>query len=614
MINPFRDRPQGAFPRPGGESLFRVWGPNAARVELFVDGAPPVAMRRDPDGVFSALVPAAEGTRYRYRLDGRELPDPASRFQPEGAGGPSEVVGPWDGWSDSSWKGVPLRDAVFYELHVGTFTRDGTFEAIIPRLRELADLGVTMIELLPIAQFPGTRNWGYDGVFPCAAQSSYGGPAGLRRLVDAAHGAGLGICLDVVYNHLGPEGNYLQLWGPYFTEKYRTPWGSALNFDDADSDAVRELFIASALMWIDEFHVDALRLDAVHAIYDQSAYPFLRELADRVHERARELGREVLLVPESDLNDPRLVREPKAGGLGLDAHWSDDFHHSLHTLLTGETAGYYRDFGRVSDLASVLSSSYASAGRYSAHRRRRHGAPARDLEGWRLVVSAQNHDQIGNRMNGERLATLVGFDQLKLAAGTLLLSPFLPLLFMGEEWGDPAPFLYFVSHEDPALVDAVRKGRREEFASFGWKEEPPDPQAEGTFERSRPDPSLRERPRHAALLELHRELLRLRRTIPAFGPGSAGATRTRPSEESLTLLVWREEGASAAILGINFAAEERELRVTPGRGSWTLAIETADRRWEGPGGTAPARLEGGVEAAISFPPYSLAAWVREPAD
>ena len=366
---------------------------------------------------------------------------------------------------------------------------------------------------MPVAQFPGGRNWGYDGVFPFAVQNSYGGPEGLKRLIKACHQRGLAVVLDVVYNHLGPEGNYLAAYGPYFTQRYRTPWGPALNFDGPDSDEVRRFFIDNALYWASEYHIDALRLDALHAIVDLSPQPFVAELAETVHRARERWNRKFYLMAESDLNDVRLVRSPDLGGYGLDAHWNDDFHHALHTVLTGEQTGYYSDFGRLEQLAKAWREGFIYSGEYSPYRRRRHGSSSRDVAAERLVVFAQNHDQVGNRLGGERLSQLVSFEALKLAAGAVLLSPFLPLLFMGEEYGEVAPFGYFVSHSDPALIEAVRQGRQEEFAAFGWPGEPPDPLDEATFLRAKLDHRLRREGKNKVLLEFYRELLGLRREL-----------------------------------------------------------------------------------------------------
>ncbi|MBZ0305893.1 MAG: malto-oligosyltrehalose trehalohydrolase, partial [Anaerolineae bacterium] len=426
----------GAIFTQDGSCQFCVWAPAAKNVtvHLLSPQEKLIPMQPAANGYHTALVDGIEpGTRYQYQFNGLERPDPASHFQPEGVHGASQVVNHQFGWTDSAWFGIPLEDYIFYELHVGTFTPEGTFDAVIPHLPSLKSLGVTAIEIMPIAQFPGTRNWGYDGVYIYAPQNSYGGVDGFKRLVDACHQHGLAVVLDVVYNHFGPEGNYLNDFGPYFTDKYQTPWGTALNFDGAHSDDVRRFFIENALYWITEFHVDALRLDATHAMLDFSAAPFLEVLTAAVHAHASVLNRRVYLIAENDRSDNRLLLPPEVGGAGLDAQWSDDLHHALHTLLTGENAGYYADFGQFRQLVQALQQGFVYGGQYSVFRQRRHGTFSPDLPAHRFVVCTQNHDQVGNRMNGERLSHLVSPEDLKLAAGIVLLSPYLPLIFMGEE-------------------------------------------------------------------------------------------------------------------------------------------------------------------------------------
>src|SRR5579885_155483 len=478
----------GANRLPDGSWEFLVWAQNSKSLSLKIVGRDDlIPMNSQPHGYHQAAVPSLQaGARYLYHLeDGRELPDPASRFQPEGVHKPSQLVDLSSfRWTDHNWKGVRLEESIFYELHVGTYTPEGTFDALIPHLPELVDLGITVIEIMPVAQFPGSRNWGYDGVYPYATQNSYGGPEAFHRFVDAAHAHGVAVALDVVYNHLGPEGNYLSAFGPYFTGHYRTPWGDAINYDGPDSDDVRRFFIENALYWMESLHVDALRLDAVHGIFDFGARHFLAELKSRVSELSSKLGRPLYLIAESDLNDSRLLHDTEHGGYALDTQWSDDFHHAVHTLLTKEDRGYYADFGGINHLAGTLQNGWFYRGQYSAHRKRRHGNSPEGIAPSKFVVCTQNHDQIGNRAAGDRLTTLVNFEALKLAAGVNLLSPFLPLLFLGEEYGEPAPFQYFTSHGDPGLVEAVRRGRREEFASFGWQEAVPDPQDEQTYQRS----------------------------------------------------------------------------------------------------------------------------------
>ena len=513
-----------------GRCEFRVWSPDRERVELRIVAPDErtIPMQKNAGGYHVAVADAREGARYYYVLDGIQRPDPASRFQPEGVHGASEVVDSNFEWHDAHWQGIALENFVLYELHVGAFTPDGTFDAIIPKLDALKELGITAVELLPIGQFPGDRNWGYDGVYINAVQNSYGGPRALKRLIDAAHQRGLAMILDVVYNHLGPEGNYLREFGPYFTDRYKTAWGSALNFDGPHSDDVRWFFIHNALMWINEFHFDALRVDAVHAIVDHSAEPFLQDLTTAV----RETGRRVYTFAESDLNDPRVITPKDSYGLGFDSQWSDDLHHALHALLTAEKSGYYVGYGAASDLARVMSSGYLYTGQHSIYRGRKYGAKPKTTSGAQFVVFTQNHDQVGNRMHGDRMAALVSPEKLRLAAAVVILSPFLPMLFMGEEYGETAPFQYFTSHSDPDLIDAVRRGRREEFEDFGWKGEAPDPHAEETFQRSKL--TWKE---NDAVCKIYRDLLRLRRE--SFRDLDLGKVEAWADDERRTVTVRR---------------------------------------------------------------------------
>ncbi|HET8774060.1 MAG TPA: malto-oligosyltrehalose trehalohydrolase, partial [Thermoanaerobaculia bacterium] len=487
---------------------------------------------------------------------------PASRHQPEGVHEASEVIGSDFQWHDQGWTGIPLEDYVVYELHVGTFTEEGTFDAIIPRLPRLKELGVTVVELLPVAQFPGERNWGYDGVYVGAAQASYGGPRALKRLVDACHQLGLAVALDVVYNHLGPEGNYLSEFGPYFTDRYKTPWGLALNFDGPHSDDVRWFFIHNALQWIDEFHIDGLRVDAVHAIVDHSAEPFLQDLNVAVHTRAQELGRRVVSIAESDLNDPRVITPAADFGLDFDSQWADDYHHALHVLLTGEQDGYYAGFSRsVGNLARVLQTGFLYVGQHSPYRGRKYGRKPKTRDGARFVVSMQNHDQVGNRMRGERLPDIATPEQVRLAAAAILLSPFIPMLFMGEEYGEKAPFQYFTSHGDADLIEAVRKGRLEEFDDFVWIGEPPDPHDEETFRRSKLNWSLLEREEHESIWRLYRDLLALRRATPALRGLDLSAVETQADDEKQVLVIRRGNTLTA----FNFSDRDQTVDVPPGR-------------------------------------------------
>jgi maltooligosyltrehalose trehalohydrolase len=556
---------------------FRVWAPTLDRVEVKIVGPRErrVPLVKNDHGYHEAVVDdCPAGTRYLFVLDGdKERPDPASRYQPEGVHKASEVVPRDFGWTDRNWRGVALQDYVVYELHVGTFSDDGTFDAIIPRLEDLKDLGVTAIELLPVAQFPGERNWGYDGVFVGAAQNSYGGPLGLKRLVDACHARGIAVILDVVYNHLGPEGNYLGEFGPYFTDRYKTPWGLAINFDGPQSDHVRWYFIHNVLQWVDEFHIDGLRVDAVHAIVDHTAQPFLQDLCAAVHERARDLGRQIFMIAESDLNDPRVITPPEKLGLGFDSQWNDDFHHSLHTLLTGEKDGYYIGYGKVADLAQVFKSGYLYTGQHSVYRARRYGLDPHTSDGAKFVVCAQNHDQVGNRMMGDRLAASLQPDQLKIVAAAVVLSPFIPMLFMGEEYGETAPFQYFTSHSDKDLIEAVRKGRREEFDDFEWKGEPPDPHAEETFTGSRLKWSLGREGEHATLRRLYQQLFRLRREKPSLRTLDLASVETIVDEERRVLVVRRWSGSEQTLLAFNFSDREQSVDVR-GAAAWKPLLET----------------------------------------
>jgi len=501
-------------------SLFRVWAPGARELAVMVHGRS-LALERGEGGWWSAEVAETRpGDDYAFRVDGEgPFPDPRSAWQPQGVHGPSRLVDHAAfRWSDGGWRAGPLEAAVLYEAHAGTFSPLGTFASAIPYLDHLVALGITHLELMPVAAFPGRHGWGYDGVALFAPHEPYGGPQGLKQLVDACHARGLAVILDVVYNHLGPSGNYLGRFGPYFTSRYQTPWGPALNLDGPDSDEVRRYLCDNAVQWLRDYHLDGLRLDAVHALADASAEPFLEQLAREVDELEAALERPLVLIAESDLNDPRLVRPREAGGFGLHAQWSDDFHHALHAWLTGEREGYYADFGRLADVARALEHAYVLTGGYSRHRRRRHGRPACGLSGHRFLAYAQNHDQVGNRPAGDRLGAVLSEGQLRIAAALVFTSPFLPLLFQGEEWGARTPFPYFTDHDDPELARAVGAGRRREFAALG-RSEVPDPQDPETYRSARLDWSEPERPPHAGLLQWHQRLIALRRRVPELRDG-----------------------------------------------------------------------------------------------
>jgi maltooligosyltrehalose trehalohydrolase len=548
--------------------LFKVWAPRAEAVSLaLLDRNEDILMeKRAGDWWEIEIDDARHGERYFFVLNGEKqpnggarFPDPRSEWQPEGVHGPSAVVDhDRFNWSDQGWHAPPIEAAVFYEIHVGTFTSEGTFESAIERLDYLVDLGVTHLELMPVVEFPGKCGWGYDGVDLFAPHNAYGGPDGLKALVDACHRRGLAVVLDVVYNHLGPDGNYLSQFGPYFTGRYSTPWGEAVNYEGTGSDQVRRFFIDNAHSWFKNYHIDALRLDAVHSIHDQSAYHFLEHLADETALLSAQLGRQLSLIAESDLNDPRLIRPAEIGGYGLDAQWNDDFHHALHALLTGEQDGYYQGFGRVEHLAKSLRHGYVFTGEYSPFRGRRHGRPASGIPAHRFLGYLQNHDQIGNRARGERISHLVSKGKQKIGAALLLTGPFLPLLFQGEEWAASSPFLFFTDHQEPELAEAVRKGRRKEFASFGWDpERVPDPQAEATFMRSKLDWGELEQEPHREILEWHRHLIRLRGEQPALHSGWRIPMEILYNEEQGWLVFRRGDILTA----VNLSQEEQRIPV-----------------------------------------------------
>jgi maltooligosyltrehalose trehalohydrolase len=603
----------GAEALQGERCSFLVWAPFANTMEVHVlsPDERTFSLEKLDRGYHHTIADRIRpGSRYLYKLDGgRELPDPASRFQPAGIHGPSQVASS-NSLRRVDWRGLPLEEYVTYELHVGTYTPEGTLDAIVPHLRELSELGVTAVELMPVAQFPGNRNWGYDSVYPFAVQNSYGGPDALRRLVDACHGHGFAVILDVVYNHLGPEGNYLGDFGPYFTERYHTPWGPALNFDGPFSDEVRRYFKENALYWVSNFRIDALRLDAVHAIVDVSAQPFLQELAYAVHRWAEDNKRRVYLIAESDLNDSKLVHQTELGGYGLDAVWNDDFHHALHVMLTGEDQGYYEDFGAVSQLKKAFDEGFVYNGQYSQYRHRKQGNSSKKVPADKFIVFDQNHDQVGNRMLGERLSQLVPFEKRKLAAGITILSPFLPLLFMGEEYGEEAPFLYFVSHSDPQLIESVQRGRKEEFSAFAWEGEPPNPQDEATFQRSKLNHDLRSRGEHRSLLEFYKHTILLRRKIPALARLSKERAEAVTYENEKLLCIRRWANDSEVFAVFNFSEGERSIPLQIPTGVWRKELDSADKQWNGPGSQVPETVDSQGEITLALNPMAFALFRR----
>lgn len=619
----------GARPLSDGSTRFRVWAPLANHLAVKIMGEPPrtIEMERGAGAIYETVVrEVAAGADYLYVIDGeRERPDPLSRWQPHGVHGPSRVVDPEEfPWTDGEWRGLPLKDFLIYELHTGTFTPEGTFEAAIEKLPHLKRLGVTAIELMPVAQFPGGRNWGYDGAYLFAPQSTYGGPRGLKRLIDACHREGLAVVMDVVYNHLGPEGNYLGEYAPVYSDSYRTPWGAALNFDGEESDGVRRFFRDNALYWLAEYHVDALRLDAIHRIIDIGPKHILQEIAEEFHREAERLGRLAWTIAESDLNDVRIIKPKEECGYGLDAQWSDDFHHSLHALLTGTTRGYFADFGRVEDLARAITEGFVYDGRHSPFRRKTHGNSSAARPGEQHVVFVQNHDQIANAYWGDRLASLVTLEQQKVAAALLLCAPNVPMLFMGEEWGEVAPFLYFTSHTDKELGQAVREGRRAEYASYAKEEGETisalggfaDPQDPATFEQSKMDWSLLDETPHAQVFRFYCNLIALRKQHPALSDCDKRRTRASFDEDRRWLTIERGAGEDrSALLLCNLSPDAQAVPLLEQRSAtWRLALWSGAQEYAGahPTATPPPELggDGKEPSSIMLAGWSAALYVK----
>ncbi|CAD5940198.1 Malto-oligosyltrehalose trehalohydrolase [Planktothrix tepida] len=574
---------------------FRVWSPLRETVSLKIVSPEErlIPLERDEQGYWNATVEnIPPGTRYFYQLEGQFThPDPASHSQPEGVHGASEVIDQNTFvWQDQNWKTIPLDELIVYELHVGTFTPEGTFEAIIPHLPELLDLGINAIEIMPIGQFPGDRNWGYDGVYLYAPQNSYGGVEGLKRLVNACHQQGVAVILDAVYNHFGPEGNYMAEFGPYFTERYRTAWGFAINYDQAYCQGVRQFVIENALYWLGDFHIDALRLDAADNIFDLGAKHILKELADNVAEFSQQQGRKFYLMAETDLNDAKLIRSKAVGGYGLDVHWCDDFHHAIHTVLTGENMGYYKDYGRCEQLAKSYRESFIYTWDYSPNRQRLHGESAIDCPPYQFLVFSQNHDQVGNRLLGERLTALVSYEALKLAAATVLLSPYIPLLFMGEEYGEPAPFQYFISHSDLELVEAVRKGRKADFEAFHLAGDPPDVQSREIFDQCKLNWNLKQEGKHKILWEFYQNLIRLRRSIPALKLRDRNHQEVQCIEEDKLLIFRRWFEDQQVLCLINFSKNPVSYSPNLIGKTWHKLLDSTDEKWMGLGSNLPETL------------------------
>jgi maltooligosyltrehalose trehalohydrolase len=604
-------RPGIHFPVDGSPMAF-CWAPFARKLELDSEGKGSYAFSKLADGYWSCECPGLKpGDRYFLKINGKKrFPDPASLSQPDGVHGPSQAVDLEEIRKQclEGYKGLALADLVIYELHTGTFSPEGTFAGIAKRLPYLKGLGVNAIEIMPVASFPGIRNWGYDGVFPYAVQHSYGGPEGLADLVKACHEQGMAVILDVVYNHLGPEGNYLGEFGPYFTKKYQNPWGKAVNFDDEHSHGVRHYFLENALMWLRDFDIDGLRLDAIHAIVDNSPKHFLQELSQEVQQLNAETGRNHFLIGESDLNDPMIFKPTRAGGYGLDSQWCDDWHHALHAKLTGERMGYYIDFGPMEQLVKSFNHAFVYDGIYSKYRKKIFGTPVGDEQGERFVVFTQNHDQTGNRMLGDRLSTLVDFESLKIAAAALLFSPFVPMLFMGEEFGEESPFLFFTSHGSERLAEQVRRGRKREYRAFLKDVEPPDPQAEETFLRSKLKWDFSKNRQKESLLAFYKRCIQLRKEITLFRPGCRKNIRATQMGKGAMLLARKGEKETVLVV-FNFSEKPfsgkiNALKDQPG----DLLLYSAHKQWGGSiyDGHDPMESSSGKTPKIYLEPRSVA--------
>lgn len=572
-------------PSDKGLQTFRVWAPEKEKMQLHIVSPEDqiYEMQKNKDGYFYLEVTGLlSDARYYFRPDGdKDYPDPASHFQPEGVHGPSQRVDHTSFvWHDQEWKGIPFNELVIYELHVGTFSREGTFEAIIPFLDEIAETGVNAIELMPVVQFPGNYNWGYDQTYPYAVQNSYGGPEGLKKLIDACHRKGIAVFLDVVYNHLGPEGNYFENFAPWFTDKYKTPWGKALNYDGEWSDGVREYFSNNVIYWFEIFHADGLRCDAIHMIYDTGAIHFWDLVQEKIKNSEQKLGRRFYLIAESDLNSPRVTKSTDTGGFGFTAQWLDDFHHALYTLLDKNGKKYYEDFGHMEQLAKAYKDGFVHSGEYVVFRKRKHGASSAGIDGDRFVVFTQDHDIVGNRPQAERLTALLSFEQLKLAAAALLLSPYIPMLFMGEEYAEDNPFYYFINHSDPELIKAVREGRKKEFQNFHWENEPPDPQDDATFNRSKLDWSKRSRGKHSIMLKWYRKLIAMRREHPLFQSFSKNNIHVSLNgQKGLTLHKQSSEGLRHLVVFLNFADDRATFTFPLQDFRWEKILDSKENEW-----------------------------------
>jgi maltooligosyltrehalose trehalohydrolase len=569
-----------------GWCKFSVWAPGKQQVVLHLvhPSNEKIAMQKDESGYFSARVEAPPGTRYFYIIDDADkgLPDPASRYQPEGVHGPSEVIDHTNfQWKDGNWKSLAFEDLILYELHIGTFTEAGTFESAIEKLDLLAEVGINAIEIMPVAQFPGDRNWGYDGVYPYAVQNSYGGPEGLKKLVDACHQKGIAVFLDVVYNHQGPEGNYIEQFGPYFTEHYKTPWGKAINYDGEWSDGVRDFYTENAIYWLREFHIDGLRFDAIHAVYDFGATHFWEDVHSKIRELEKASGKTYYTVAESDLNAPRVIQPVEQNGFGFTAQWLDDFHHAAYVLLDKAGRDRYYDFGTMQQLAKAYCEGFVHSGEFVQFRKRKYGRSSAGINGNKFVAFINNHDQSGNRFDGARLCALVGLDESKIATAMLLLAPYVPMLFMGEEYGDDSPFYYFISHSDPNLIKAVQEGRKEEFKAFikpGM--EYPDPQSAEIFTQSKLNWKKRNQGRNKILLDWHKELIHLRKSNSALKNFSKECIRAEILLQEGMILHRKDVSGKKEVLAlINISGAPLDYFLPGTNGSWKKLLDSTEKKW-----------------------------------
>ena len=572
--------------RPGQEPGVRVWAPHANTVSLQVEGKNNIPLQQEQYGYWQTSCPGLKpGDRYLINVNNKNAyPDPASLSQPDGVHEPSECIDLNEirKIQDEQWKGIPIQELIIYELHVGTFTPEGTFRAIQQKLDYLTDLGINAIEIMPVAAFPGTRNWGYDGVYPFAVQQSYGGAIEFAKLIKACHQKGIAVILDVVYNHLGPEGNYLSAFGPYFTNKYKTPWGKVINFDDAWCDGVRNYFLENAMMWLRDFHIDGLRLDAVHAMKDFSPRHFLQELSENVLNLNQKTDSQHFLIAESDLNDIRFINPPDQGGYGMDAQWCDEWHHAMHALMTGERQGYYADFGSLEQVVKALNRAWVYDGGFSPYRKKKFGTCTGGQPGQCFVVFTQNHDQIGNRMNGDRLSSLLNHESLKLAAGVMLVSPFIPMLFMGEEYAEESPFQYFASFDDKKLLSLVQEGRKNEFREFKKDADPPDPASEETFERSKLKWDYLEDELKRCMLAYYKKLIALRKEQPLLKPGNRDHIHATELADKKTIAIVCQNNKEHLVALMNFNKENVTIEISALSFSTAqVLIYSAHEQWGG---------------------------------